>query len=361
LGKAYAKLLDSGKCNDNSEEAILIEFAKDVLTTMGLKPAGIEATKLIRTIECGGLAGGRDHFFHSFQNYFLGLSAISELKNEFLSFKALAKVNWEVEPADVWFLTALWHDVGYAAQKFNKIADAAFGAFYEEMSDEPPDPDEQERDIKDEGITRLLGRAHAITAMRAMASLMARLLKPKSATTQWLMPGPRAQLGEHADQILKAINENTAMSHGALSAIRLYCDYADTLDQMQPSKQDLLRQTVLLACCSMPFHDLWFRSSMRTHCKKCRLPVGALPFAALLAFVDSIQDDRRNLQAVREAVLILEKLLITLPGNIEAQINMGALSGQQLLDKIIEGRDVMAALDQRSQNLKFKYPNWVGV
>ena len=91
------------------------------------------------------------------------------------------------------------------------------------------------------------------------------------------------------------------------------------------------------------------------------MPVGALPFAALLAFVDSIQDDRRNLQAVREAVLILEKLLISLPGNIEAQINMGALSGQQLLDKIIEGRDVMAALDQRSQNLKFKYPDWVGV
>ena len=35
---------------------------------MGLKPEGIQATKFIRTIECGELAGGCDHFFHSFQN-----------------------------------------------------------------------------------------------------------------------------------------------------------------------------------------------------------------------------------------------------------------------------------------------------
>jgi hypothetical protein len=360
LVKAYARALKAGKCDDNSEERILVDFAKEILITMGLRPEGIQATKFIRTIEADELAGGRDHFFHSFQNYFLGLAAIAQLKNEFLSFKDLAKVNWDVEPADVWFLTAIWHDVGYAAQKFNKIADAAFGAFYEELNDDRPAEDERERDIKDEGIQRLLARDSAHTAIRAMASLMARLLKPQLATTQWMIPGPKAQLGRLADQIVKAINENTLASHGALGAIRLYCDYTDTLDKMEPNKQLLLRQTVLLACCSMPFHDQWFRENMRTHCRHCRLPVGALPFAALLAFVDSIQDDRRNLKAVREALLILERLLITSPGTIEAQISVGALSGQQLLDKIIEGRDVLAALDQRSHNLKFKYPDWVG-
>jgi sulfur carrier protein ThiS len=89
------------------------------------------------------------------------------------------------------------------------------------------------------------------------------------------------------------------------------------------------------------------------------MPVGALPFAALLAFIDSIQDDRRNLEAVKEAVLILKKLLITPPRTVAADINIDALTGQQLLDKIMEGRDVLAALDQRNNTLSFKYPSWV--
>ena len=98
---------------------------------------------------------------------------------------------------------------------FNKIADAAFGEFYQDTNDDRPEEDEQERDIKDEGIQRLLARPTALAAMREMASLMARLLKPKEATTQWLIPGPKSQLGKHADQILRAINQNTRDGHGA--------------------------------------------------------------------------------------------------------------------------------------------------
>ncbi|MEX0978828.1 MAG: hypothetical protein WDZ48_08260 [Pirellulales bacterium] len=351
LTKSYSRLITTGKCNDDSEEDVLLEFAKKVLMHMGLKPDGIKATQLIRTIERDQFGASRDHFFHSFQNYFLGLAAISQLRADFLSFKDLAKVNWDIEPSDVWFLTAIWHDVGYAAQKFNKMADATFGEAEE---------DDEERDIKDEAIHRLLERPDANTGMRAMASLMAQLLKPQDATTQWLEPGPRTKLGPYADQILQAINRNTLKSHGALSAIRLYCDYTDTIENMVPAKRNLLRQTVLLACCSMPFHDFWFRSDVRAECAHCRLSVRALPFAALLAFVDSIQDDRRNLDAVREAVLILERLLVVPPRTVEAQINIAGLGEQQLLDKIIEGMDVLATLDQAADSLQFKYPEWIG-
>src|SRR5207237_944393 len=97
------------------------------LTQMGLDPDQIKATAMIRTLERDQMGAPRDHFFHSFQNYFLGLTAIAQLKKEFLSFKSLAKVNWNVEPADVWFLTALWHDVGYAGQKYSNLYAGAFG------------------------------------------------------------------------------------------------------------------------------------------------------------------------------------------------------------------------------------------
>jgi len=189
---------------------------------------------------------------------------------------------------------------------------------------------------------------------------MARLLKPTNANTQWLEPGPKTNIGEHAKQIMAAINENFINSHGAFSAVRLYCDYADALNDMAPDKADLLKQTVLMACSSMPFHDFWFRVHIRKACSECKMRVGALPFAALLAFVDGIQDDRRSLATVRKALLILEKLLVEPPRTVKAQINIEALEDQELLDKIIEGRDVLAALEQHPNEMQFKYPEWVG-
>lgn len=349
LARTYADMVKANKCTDETEEKALLSFARAVLTQMGLDPSHIKSTAMIRTLERDQLGARRDHFYHSFQNYFLGLAAIAELRGEFLSFRALAKVNWDIEPADVWFLTALWHDVGYAAQKFDNVFNAAFG-----------EDDEENQGIKVEAIHRLLDRPAAQKGMRAMASLMSRLLKPQNAKSGWLEPSSNAKLGEHADGLKRAIHQNILKSHGALSAIRLYCDYTDDIDNMEPDRQALLKQTVLLACCSMPFHDFWFRSNVRDECEHCCLPVEALPFAALLAFVDSIQDDRRNLEAVREAVLILEKLLITPPNRVGAEINIEALDGQQLLDKIIEGRDVLAALDQPQNALQFKYPAWIG-
>ncbi len=179
LAKSYGKLLKADRCTDELEEGALLGFARDVLTQMGLNPAHIRATAMIRTLERDQLGTGRDHFFHSFQNYFLGLTAVAQLRDEFLSFKAAAKVNWEVEPADVWFLTALWHDVGYAAQKFDNVYNAAFG----------DEEDDESKEIKNEAINRMLDRAAAKKGIRAMASLMARLLKPKDAKTEWSEPG----------------------------------------------------------------------------------------------------------------------------------------------------------------------------
>jgi hypothetical protein len=349
LANKYSEALNCNKCDDNWEEKTLLSFAKNVLTQMGLNPTHIKATAMIRTLERDEMGASRDHFFHSFQNYFLGLTAIAQLKREFLSFRTRGTVNWNVEPADVWFLTALWHDVGYAGQKYSNLYAGAFG--HQE--------DEEQAEIKIEAIQRLLDRPQAKTGVRTIASLMDRLLRPTNSTTGWMPPGDRTLLNEHAKQLESAIHRNIRKSHGALGAIRLFVDYMDDIDQTDPNRQDILKQTVLLACVSMPFHDFWFRLHVREECRACRMPVGALPFAALLAFIDSIQDDRRNLEAVKEAVLILKKLLITPPRTVAADINIDALTGQQLLDKIMEGRDVLAALDQRNNTLSFKYPSWV--
>src|SRR5207244_4130406 len=113
------------------------------------------------------------------------------------------------------------------------------------------------------------------------------------------------------------------------------------------------------ACCSIPFHDWSFRSDLRESCGSCRFATVAMPFAALLAFIDSIQDDQRDLEGVEKAVLVLEELLIQDPATVFAKINPDALGDAGLLDKIIEARDVLAALDQAPTDLYFKYPEWM--
>ncbi len=347
LSRQYKPLKKRAAFDDTREEKILLGFATKVLAQMGLAPEKISAAQLVRTLEGGGLGARRDHFFHSFQNFFLGLLAVAKLRSSFEVYKDEAMVHWNVDPFHVWFLTALWHDVGYSFQKFDSIIHAALGF--------SPN-DETVNNFKEQFLRQDLTQ----TALAVISSLMSRLLYPSRARSEWMPPpSVNANLGAHASTVHQALSTNVRRSHGAVGALRLYCDYSADLDRMEPEHRDLLRQTVLIACSSMPFHDWSFRADVRVLCGQCRFRTHSLPFAALLAFVDSIQDDRRDLAGAREAVLILEELLISQPATIEAQVNRHALNDRDLLEKIIEARDVLAALDQNEGGLFFKYPEWM--
>ena len=346
LGFQYKRLIRKGGQNDGREQEILGDHARRVLQSMGLRPEGISATEMIRTLEQGGYGANRDHFFHSFQNYFLGLKAIAELRERFTECQALAKLHWEVDPFDVWFLAVMWHDVGYAIQLFDRYYDAAFG--HEES-------DDAARKLK----LRFLGRSKTREALRVLSSLLARLLRPEVAGTTWMEPRPNANLGTLASCVHSAMCKNASHSHGAVGALRLFCDFYDDLDHLEPSRREVLTQTVLLACCSIPFHDFHFRTHLRESSGSCRIATQTMPFASLLAFIDSIQDDRRDLEGVQDAVLVLEELVIQPPAKVVAEINADALDDSTLLDKILESRDVLAALQQSDSDLFFKYPEWM--
>lgn len=347
LARQYCALRRRRSDSDQREEVLLLEYAGRILGGMGLRPDGIAAAQMVRTLERGGLGARRDHFFHSFQNYFLGLRAILDLRDQFEAYKDRAKLYWNVEPCNVWFLTALWHDVGYPFQRVGEFVNSALG--YEAQDDV--------------GITikeTFLQRPETHEALRTLSSLLAHLLDAEGVRTQWMRPGPRANLGVRATQIQAALSANLRESHGAFGAVRLFCDYSDDLDRMVPIAQDVLLQTVYLASCSIPFHDWQFRDHVRNACGDCRIVTTIFPFASLLAFVDSIQDDRRGLSASEDAALILRRLLITRPATVAARISMAALSDRDLLDKIVEARDVLALLEQTKDSLYFAYPKWIG-
>ena len=347
LLRRYRRMSAESGNTDDEEAAALTQFAARVLDGMGLQERRIKTTQMLRSIEAGGFTQSpRDHFFHSFQNYFLGLTAVVRLRPQFEAFKRAVKLDWEINPVDVWFLTAMWHDVGYPFQSVGAVVDAVLG---EDDAD----------DIADSLKERFLQRPATGEALRLMSSLIARLLSTGRPRTGWLPPGPKTNLGQQASQLLQAFQQNILSSHGAASAVRLFCDHRDDLEKMGPGVGELLKQTVYLACCSIPFHDWTLRRAVRDTCGSCQLETAAMPFAALLAFVDSIQDDRRDVGASRQAVLILRRILIRQPAVIEADIDRHAIADDALLGKIIECRDVVAALRQERGGPQFRYPSWI--
>jgi len=347
LLRRYKKLKTvHGSERDLFEERALLDFATDVLSDMGLRSHRIKATQMIRTLEGAELGADRDHFFHSFQNCSLGLAAIAECRDAFGAYKDLARIHWEIEPADVWFLTTMWHDVGYGAQNFENLVGVTF-------SDDVRDQAAQVRQT-------FFNHPARQEALHVLSYLTERLLRPEAGTTEWMEPSTNTTLGPDASRIQTVYKTNfLGGSHGAFGALRLFYDYNDDVDRMEPETRLRLKQTMLLSAASMPFHDWSFRTQLRKEYGDFKVKPCAMPFAALLMFVDSIQDDRRDLGGGEDAVQVLKALRCYEKTLVVAEINQGALRDLDLLEKIVEARDVTASMSQSAGELQFKYPTWL--
>jgi hypothetical protein len=347
LRRGYSKLLGANDLDDDNEHTLLQRYAASIMRQAGFRATNIDAPSMIRNLESSGWGGRRDHFFHSFQNYFFGLFAISEIPERFNAYSAIAKLHWDIDPFAVWFFTALWHDVGYGLQKIGNILEGIFGA----------DPDVNQGE---QARLEYLKTPIIQDALRDISCLMVRLLNPQRARTAWLFP----ERGRRRTQIERQVEEALRMdvleeSHGAASSLRLYREYMPRIRKMGTENQLVPKQIILLACCSAPFHDWHFRQCVRSLCGACRVTTDSLPFAGLLAFVDSIQDDRRDLTGLRSEVNFLERLIVNAPATVTAQVNRAALNAESVLWKCVEARDVLASLSQNKQTLFFEYPNWM--
>lgn len=347
LHAAYVPLARGKVSSDEREQFVLSRYAAAVLRGMGFESANINVPAMIRRLETAGWGGARDHFFHSFQNYFFGLLAIGKLHNYFRDCREVARLNFAVDPLDVWFFTALWHDVGYGIEKFDAVADDILGS-------------ESAEEIGEHARVQFLRTDIIRESLRMVSALTARLLDSGRIRNYWSIPTAKWRRLPIERQIEHALVDNVmGGSHGAAGALRLYADCMSKVDRMTAAKQSTLRPTVLHSCCSIPFHDYHFRECMRHSCGACAVPIDTMPFAGLLAFIDSIQDDRRDLAGVRQEVGFLERLLVRAPATIAADVNEEAIKQSSFLWKIVEARDVLGALRWRANHLAFEYPHWM--
>jgi hypothetical protein len=331
--------------DDEYEHSVLEKFFLEFAELNGLSADAGRAHEFLLRLEQAGMGGSRDHYFHSFQNFFFGLSVIGGIHDYFRKSLSISKLEWNIPLEFTWFLVCLWHDIGYGLQSLANIETTIFGI----------DMGAGTR----ERLSEYVNSPPVLEGKRAISSLIEHLLQDDPQTA-WMEPRLDSQPTPMEQALQGAIDADLRAGHGAASALRLYTDMKTFINKCAiQTKRNILMQSTLIAAASIPFHDWHFRRCVREQSTPCRVPALTMPFAALLAFVDSIQEDRRRFDGVGLEKAFLERIVIEEARVVSAEVNGGALGAADVIWKIVEATDVLASIERTEDSFDVRYPQWL--
>ena len=290
----------------------------------------------------------RDHYYHSFHNFLLGVVVIDSMYANFAQYHRHAFRNSRFSTEYAWLLTAMYHDLGYLIQHAPSVDEALYGDINVagERTNALP---ELELVRRQEQWQSVQGKIHR----RQLVSLYDHLTQDEIRdgwTAVTLLAG---EVPDHPLDRALSLNFMAPNTHGAAGALRMIREIESRLrSPSAPSEtQQFVMPHVYLAALSIPFHDWRLRLALREE------GIGALstrrfPLASLLMFIDSIQDDRRDPMGLkfeeRDALQDIE----VVDGKIRAVVDMGRVKSVE--DKRTEARGVKSFLNE--DGLKFEYP-----
>jgi hypothetical protein len=274
----------------------------------------------------------RDHYFHTFNNFLLGCIALDECHEAFEQFTESSLHGSECSVEYVWLLTVLFHDVGYPIQKREETNEIIYG-------------------VPGIGVEQANAERRQAWDSAQYRSSRTQLVSLYDYLTQVNIDAAwSADPFGVADHVLDRALERSFFEkgHGAASCMRMLVSFFHKIPAPLARRQFLIRH-IFLAGLSIPFHD-WPVRKFSRELGIQRLRTSRFPFAALLMFVDSIQEDRRG---DAQAPDILTG--ITVEGNrISAHIQLEMLVDEKLFEKRREVRDVKDFLEE--DLLHFEYP-----
>jgi len=314
----------------------------------------LDRLQTLKSFERGVSATGvRDHFFHTWNNLFLGFIILDGLcpNQQYSSDKLLSRFPrrarlkpWE----SLWALTCLFHDPGYLGQDFWHLLEFGHGL---------SPSNENNYDIPLEAASRIENawQTRHLFARRRMAARLCNsvsIISPQS---------PRSKRLRQIDQVLRsAYFDGTTTGHSLVSGLSLInlCNTDRTHHNRYYDKT-----TAQLACevaaSGMLFHDQSCRETLVGAGVK-PIPFETLPYAAMLMFVDALQDDRRDISTIRFCRSgVLQSITIEREGRIvRAQVSLPHLELKYWPARIAEYESVMWWINSGS-NAKFLIDNVV--
>ena len=332
FAKKYRRLIDSRIWGEEHQDNLLKRTLRALLNSDPRFTATYNPLALLGFFE-QAQHHGRDHYFHSFTNFLLGCLVIDRCAGVFDRFRATcfpSAAGWSTEY--VWLLTVFFHDVGYPVQKYEQIHEMVFGV-------SPTDGERlvaQRREAWDSPTYRV--------ARSQMVSLYEHLAQGEILSDWRADPFPLA-----AHPLDRAFERSFLRSgHGVASGMRMLADLFRHIPESPPHRQFLVPH-IFLAALSIPFHDWPVRECLRDEGISA-ISTGRFPFAGLLAFLDSIQEDRRE---HGQGPDILTRLSVR--GTVvEAHMNLDQLPAEKLPAKRREAAEIKSFLIEDA--LQFQYP-----
>lgn len=293
----YGSATSKKSISYDDEQEILLDFAKDVkrgdsrvFMPLGSLHVLAEAERLRNP------KTSRDHFFHTFNNLFLGFLILSDLfsnrkptepPDRYIrdTTRQSRLAPWEV----LWSLTCLFHDPGYIAENIWLTVSYAYG-FPNQLSGGELPP-EQIR----EQLLNAWDSLHSETS-GDLVSLFQRVRSEGS----WIPARlERTEISSFRGALQKSYFDGQRVGHSLQSGLHLinYCVSDETTQCVGYNPKTALTACEIAAL-SMMFHD--------QHCREVMSQAGVnplafehLPYASVLMFVDALQDDRRDIKKDR--------------------------------------------------------------
>jgi hypothetical protein len=350
FAKKYSRATRGLEIANESEVQLVTDFANRVARGDKRLYFPVRQLLVLLEFETAKASRARDHFFHTFNNLFLGFHILGQLYGDdhsiadidgFIANGNPAKLRpWE----SLWFLTCMFHDPAYIAEKFWGTFRFSYGVQQDELSEDEDLPDTVKQKIRDMWDTKFAG------ARQDLSSLYRRAAK------KWTPPSQRKSQPDAFDNALqRAYFDGRNTSHSLVSGLRLI-----SLCQSQnvPRAEEYDPKVALIACeiaaLGMMFHDQRCRAVL-TAGGVAPIAFEHLPFASLLMFVDSLQDDRRDISKSRfreRGVLTGVKAAVE-GGVVEAVVCLREVAVKRWAPMIAEYESVMSWINARSQ-IKFR-------
>lgn len=346
----YQKLIKTCAPSNDDEADVLLDFAKEV--SKGDRrlffPLGLLHV-LQEWERSGGNKGKRDHFFHTFNNLFLGFLILGHAmtgrkKNDIpdryiLSPAGVAQLRlWE----SLWTLTCLFHDPGYMGEDF--WGTFAFSIGIERQQNLAAD--------LPESVAVAINNAWETDYLEARTDLV-ELFKRVSGC--WAPAGFGEDASRAFDQaIRRAYFDGKKCGHSLISGLYLIrrCRKDEAAKHAQYDQGAALTGCII-ASLAMMFHDPHTRETLDSHGIPS-LPFDQLPYAAVLMFADALQDDRRSIRTTEFPKKgVLEAVQVdSAQRTVSAQICLPRLTVDKWPWKIVEYESVLAWINRASE-MKF--------
>jgi len=335
FARGYFGLKRKGQLDEQKEEALVKNTILALLRSDTRYTSGVESLEILSRFEVF-FANIRDHYFHSFHIYLLGLLILDHYKEDFsLYYKTVFPKYPGFSIEFLWLLTAIFHDVGYPIAKFEDLKEDIFGTPITMLEKETASVWDNE--IYKENLKQLI-------------SLFKFSLSDKKHKIDWY-PEVFGSKDPHLERIFR---KSFSDAHGVAGCFRFLVHiFYEAVQEEDQARKVFLVNHIYPAALSISLHDRIFRERL-TEIGVTKIKLSRFPFAVLLGYLDSLQEDRRDRFLCVESPELLQGFEYN--GKVVASINEGLAETYPRLGKLkAECRDFINFVE--CDGIKFQYPN----